>query len=103
MSGGNFATESILPSYWQCDAMDSIFIKDIFNNFGKGSISGYKTISFFNLKILLRLKGFQQLRPLNYLPYGDEIALEKLEKIGWRNYSTKHGESIFTSFFRIIF
>ena len=39
MSGGNFATESILPSYWQCDAMDSIFIKDIFNNFGEGSIS----------------------------------------------------------------
>ncbi len=103
MSGGNFATESILPSYWQCDAMDSIFIKDIFNNFGEGSISGYKTISFFNLKILFRLKGFQQLRPLNYLPYGDEIALEKLEKIGWRNYSTKHGESIFTKFFQNYF
>ena len=46
MSGGNFATESILPSYWQCDAMDSIFIKDIFNNFGKGSISGIKLSHF---------------------------------------------------------
>lgn len=100
MSGGNFATESILPGYWQADAMDSILIRDIFKKHGKGSLKGYKTISFFELKVLFRLRGFKQIRPLNYIEYGTRIAEKELEKIGWRNYERKHGESIFTKFFQ---
>ena len=67
MNGGNIATEYILPS-WQCDAMDSIFIKDIFFKHGKGDLK-IQLYKFFQMKVLFRLLGFKQFRPLNLIPY----------------------------------
>ena len=34
------------------------------------------------------------------MPYRTSSAVDELNKIGWRNYSKKHGESIFTKFFQ---
>ncbi|MBD2132577.1 hypothetical protein H6F47_09075 [Sphaerospermopsis sp. FACHB-1094] len=43
----------------------------------------------------------QVVRPLNYLPYHKGKAIVELqEKIGWRVYGRKHGESLFTKFFQ---
>ncbi|MFA6127024.1 MAG: N-acetyl sugar amidotransferase [Bacteroidales bacterium] len=103
MSGGNAATEYVLPINWHGDAMDSINIKEIFKRFGNGKLNGYKTISFLDWNILFRIRGFQQVRPLNYLPYGVSLAISELEKIGYRYYKRKHGESIFTKFFQNYF
>ena len=103
MNGGNLATESIMPSYWQAEAMDSLLIKDIYKKHVGGKIKDFKLISFFQFKILFRLRGYKQIRPLNYIPYGVDIANQKLEKIGWKNYKRKHGESIFTKFFSKLF
>ncbi len=103
MNGGNIATEYILPSYWQCDAMDSIFIKDIFFKHGKGDLKKFNSISFFQMKVLFRLLGFKQFRPLNLMPYGVNLAKKELRKIGFKEYRHKHGESIFTKFFQNYF
>jgi len=103
MNGGNLATESIMPSYWQAEAMDSLLIKDIYKRHVGGKIGDFKLISFFQFKILFRLRGYKQIRPLNDIPYGVDIANQKLEKIGWKNYERKHGESIFTKFFQNYF
>ena len=43
ISGGNIATESILPNIWHVSAMDSINLNDIFKKHGKGKLSSYKT------------------------------------------------------------
>ena len=41
------------------------------------------------------------LTPLNYMPYSKELAMQILhEKLGWRYYGAKHGESRFTKFFQ---
>ena len=40
-------------------------------------------------------------RPLNYMPYDLETALGELkEKVGYKEYGRKHGESRFTKFFQ---
>ena len=103
MSGGNVSTEFITPSSWHGSAMDSINIYDIFKKHGKGSLKGYTTISFLDWAIMYRVRGFKQIRPLNYMPFNPDSAINELSKAGWRNYSRKHGESIFTKFFQNYF
>ena len=100
ISGGNIATECILPKSWHGNAMDAINLKDIYKKHGFSKLEKYKTISFFKYHFLYRLMGMRQLRPLNYLTYDRNKAIEELEKIGWRNYGRKHGESFFTNFFQ---
>ena len=40
-------------------------------------------------------------RPLNFMPYHKENAIEVLkEKVGYKEYGRKHGESRFTKFFQ---
>lgn len=100
ISGGNYATESILPNGWGNDAMDEVFIKDVFKKHGSGELKGYEFITFYDYWIKFRLKKFKQLRPLNFITYNKEKAIKELEKIGWQYYGFKHGESFFTKFFQ---
>jgi hypothetical protein len=102
ISGGNIATESVVPSSWHHSAMDAINLKSIHNKFGKLKLSDYKTISFIQYYFYYPfVKGMRTVRPLNYMPYNKDEALEYLsEKIGYRKYPRKHGESIFTKFFQ---
>ena len=51
LSGGNLATESILPRSWHGPAMDAINLKAIHRKFGKKKLKKYKTISFFEYYI----------------------------------------------------
>lgn len=101
IGGGNLATESILPSEWHGSAMDAQNLLDINKKFGSGKLNNYKTISFFQYYIYYpffhRLETF---RPLNYMPYDKKLAKLELEKIGFKTYDGKHGESIFTKFFQ---
>ena len=102
LSGGNIATESIFPASWHGSAMDAINLKAIYKRFGPTkNLKNYKTISFFKYYIyfpfVYRMK---VLRPLNFMPYDKRDALIELEKIGYKKYEGKHGESIFTKFFQ---
>jgi N-acetyl sugar amidotransferase len=102
MSGGNLATECVFPSAWHWSAMDAINLKDIHKRFGTLKLKKYKTISFFKLYFYYPfIKKMKVLRPLNFMPYDKEEALKELEeKIGYKKYARKHGESIFTKFFQ---
>lgn len=102
LSGGNIATESVLPASWQVSAMDSINLLNIHRKFGKVKLKNYKTISFFdyffNYPIL---KKFVTVRPLNFMSYNKVEAVKYLvDEVGYRPYDGKHGESIFTKFFQ---
>lgn len=102
ISGGNIATESVSPGSWHHSAMDASSIKHIHKIFSGNSLKNYKTISFseyyFYYPLIL---GMKTVRPLNFMPYNSSEALKILkDKVGYKEYGRKHGESRFTKFFQ---
>ena len=102
ISGGNWATESIFPVSWHGSAMDAINLRAIHKKHGTTKLSNYQTISFFQYYIWFPfVKKLRTIRPLNYMPYNKNEALEELvAKVGYKPYARKHGESIFTKLFQ---
>ena len=102
LSGGNIATESVFPKAWHHAAMDSINLRAIHNRFGRINLKNYKTISFFQYYFYYPfIKGMTVIRPLNFLPYNKVDAIKFLkEKVDFKDYGRKHGESRFTKFFQ---
>ncbi len=102
LSGGNLATEGIFPSSWHGSAMDAINLKAIHKRYGERKLTHYKTISFFDCYIWYPfIWKMRTIRPLNYMPYNKAEALIELqEKVGYKPYPRKHGESLFTKLFQ---
>lgn len=102
LSGGNIATESVLPTSWGYNAMDLRHLKSIHRRFGALKLRTFPTCNFFEYYVYYPfVRGMRVLRPLNYLPYVKAEALATLEReLGYRYYGTKHGESRFTKFFQ---
>jgi N-acetyl sugar amidotransferase len=101
ISGGNLATEGILPYLWFYDPKDLKLLKSIQKRFGKNSNS-LKSVPSFDYKKEIYYKFFSKIRQiyiLNYLPYKKEDAIKTLEnKVNWKNYGGKHHESVYTRF-----
>lgn len=102
LTGGNIATESILPSAWGYNATDGIQLKDVHKKFGKIELKSYKTFnSFKKLVYYPYVKKMKTVRVLDLLPYNkDEAKAIIMENINWRDYGGKHHESRFTKFFQ---
>jgi len=102
LTGGNLATESILPSSWGYNAMDGKQLRAVHKKFGKIKLKDYTTVSFFKKHIYYPfIKKFKIIRPLDFWPYNkDEAKQTIMEKINWRDYGGKHHESRFTKFFQ---
>lgn len=105
ISGGNFATESIMPVSWhEGNALDSRFLK----YFAKKSGLKYKSFKFINFfehylfnPYFRKIKTY---RPLNYLKYNRDSAIKEMDiAFGWSDYGGKHCESIFTKVFQYDF
>jgi len=105
ISGGNISTESVFPKAWHHSAMDAINLKSIHRLFGKRKLSHYKTISFFEYFFYYPfIMGVEVFHPLNFMTYNRGEALKFLkEKINYKEYGRKHGESRFTKFFQNYF
>jgi N-acetyl sugar amidotransferase len=102
LNGGNISTECIQhPLEWIYYGTDMYFINHIINKFGTVKMRTYPFSSIFYHKIFLPyFKKIKVIKPLNCIPYFKNEAISLLEKeYGWRPYSLKHGESIFTKFF----
>jgi N-acetyl sugar amidotransferase len=103
LSGGNIATEGIIALGWHGgSAMDSISLKAVHERYGERALKNYHTISFWQYYIWFPfIKKMRTVRPLNFIPYNKEIAIQELElACGWRSYGRKHGESLFTKVFQ---
>lgn len=102
ISGGNLATEGVFPSSWHGSAMDAINLKAIHKKYGEIKLKKYKTISFFDCYFWYPfIKKMRTIRPLNYMVYNKAEALRELqEKVGYKPYPRKHGESLFTKLFQ---
>ena len=102
LSGGNLATESILPYSWGYDAMDVTQLTAIHEKFGNKKLKKYETVSYFKRKIYYPyFKKFRIVRPLDFLPYFKDEAKKTIKnELNWRDYGGKHHESKFTKFFQ---
>jgi N-acetyl sugar amidotransferase len=102
LNGGNVATEAILMPYdlfyWGTDMRQ---INDILRRFGDVEMSSYPFSSFFKHKIYLKFfKNINVFKPLNYIEFTKSKAESVLmSEYGWKTYSQKHFESIFTKFY----
>ncbi|MBI4929251.1 MAG: N-acetyl sugar amidotransferase [Bacteroidetes bacterium] len=99
ISGGNYATEGILPKSWHYNAKDLKYVKAIYKKFGNKKL---KTLPAFNAlsEIYYKyVKGIRIIYLLNYFPYSKKDAIKILEQnFGWKYYGKKHHESTFTGF-----
>ncbi|HUR58639.1 MAG TPA: N-acetyl sugar amidotransferase [Opitutaceae bacterium] len=102
LSGGNLATEGILPTAWGYDAMDVRQLRAIHRRFGRRPLATFPTVSFFNLHFGYPLiRRMKVLRPLDLMPYSKAAAMAELSaRYGWRYYGAKHHESVWTKFFQ---
>lgn len=101
LTGHNLATESIMPSSWGYNAMDSKQLKYIYKKFGNGNLNSYTTISLFERIYLTLVLKQKVAKPLDFIKYDKEKSKEFLKvEYNWQDYGVKHGESIFTRFYQ---
>ena len=101
ISGGNVATESIMPASWGYTARDLVHIKDVYQkNIGK-KLTGLPVCSLLKWNFYHWVKGIKITYLLDYLDYNRAEAVKFLsEKYGFQDYYEKHCESIFTWWFQ---
>lgn len=102
LTGANYSTECVRePLEWHYHASDLRQLKDIHRRFGTRPLNTFPTADIFTYKLFYRfVKGVRVVKPLNYVPYRKEAAMQELvEKFGWQRYAHKHYESRFTRFY----
>ncbi|MHB1105221.1 MAG: N-acetyl sugar amidotransferase [Lutibacter sp.] len=102
LTGGNYATECVRnPLEWMYYQSDSIQLKDIYKIHGTGKLKDYPVSNILWHKIYLPyIKGIKLIRPLDFVPYHKEEAMQFLvDKFGYQKYPQKHFESRFTRFY----
>jgi N-acetyl sugar amidotransferase len=102
LTGGNYSTECIRnPLEWFYYGTDLLQIRDIHARFGERPLKNFPLSGILRHKVYLRyIKGIRVVRPLDYVPYVKEEAMQFLvENYGWQRYPQKHFESRFTKFF----
>ena len=99
LSGGNLATEGILPATWHYNARDTKYTHAILD--AAGCPRSYFRSQRFGAadEIYSKLRGTKTVYPLNFSSYNKDEARKKLEdEYGWVYYGSKHGESRYTRF-----
>jgi N-acetyl sugar amidotransferase len=102
ITGANYSTECVRePLEWAYHASDLRQLKDIHRQYGQHPLKTFPMADIFKFKLYYRfIKGVRVVKPLNFVPYFKEYAMnELLDKFGWQKYSHKHYESRFTRFF----
>jgi N-acetyl sugar amidotransferase len=100
LSGGNIASEGILPVSWHYNARDTRYSHAILDA-ANCPRRLFRPLRFgvadeFYAKIV---RGIRTLYPLNHVRYDKAAARAALEqRYGWTYYGSKHGESRFTRF-----
>ena len=101
ISGGNLATESIMPASWGYQARDLRFLKGIYQRFTGKPLRGLPTMSLLNWMVARFIRRISIVNLLDYFEYNREEAIALLsEKYGYKPYGDKHCESKFTQWFQ---
>ncbi len=101
ISGDNFTTEGVMPKGWTHEKSDLLNIRYIARAFAGRKLRTYPRLSYLRRQYLVLLKGIKVVPILNYMDYDKVLAKQEIStKLGWKDYMTKHGESIFTRFYQ---
>lgn len=101
ISGGNHATEGIMPPDYGYDAKDLTFIRSVHKAHGSGNLSKLPTIGLLSYLKARFIEGIQVVNLLDYYTYDRAEAIKLLsEKYGWKDYGEKHCENVFTAWFQ---
>lgn len=105
LSGGNFATESVLPDEWAYNAMDLRHLEAVHKIFGEKDLKTFPRVNFFRYYFWNRyVKRMRVIRPLNYVPFIKEEAISTLQReLDFCYYGGKHFESRFTKWQQLSF
>lgn len=99
ISGGNYATEGILPKSWHYDVKDYKYIKSIHKQYGTKDLHNFPIFDYKKEIYYKFIKGIRIIYILNYIKYDPNEALETLQKeFDWQYYNWKHYESLYTQF-----
>lgn len=102
LTGANNSTECVRePLEWHYHASDLRQLRDIHRRFGQRPLRTFPTADIFKYKLFYRfVKGIRVVKPLNFVPYVKENAIQELvDRFGWQRYAHKHYESRFTRFY----
>lgn len=102
LSGGNLASESILPESWGYNADDAKHVAAIQRRFGTTRLKTYPLMGLFKRHLWYPyVKGIKTVRPLDLMRYFYADAKRDIaDSVQWRDYGGKHYESIFTRYFQ---
>jgi N-acetyl sugar amidotransferase len=99
LSGGNLATEGILPKSWHYDVKDLKYFNHIHQKFGRKKLRTFPTFGYKREIYYKLVRGIRTLYPLDFVPFVKEDAIKLLEReFDWHNYGGKHHESRYTKF-----
>jgi N-acetyl sugar amidotransferase len=99
ISGGNFATEGILPKTWHYNAKDLTYFNYIQKKFGTVKLRKFPTFGFQKEMYYKFIRRIKMVYILNYVPFVKDEAMELLrQELDWKYYGGKHYESKYTGF-----
>jgi N-acetyl sugar amidotransferase len=101
ISGGNVATESIMPASWGYSARDLVHIKAIYKWATGKKLTGLPLCSLLKYNYYLWVKKIKTVYILDYYKY-NRIEAEKFlcERFGFKSTGEKHEENYFTWWFQ---
>jgi N-acetyl sugar amidotransferase len=101
LSGGNVATESIMPASWGYNARDLRHIRDVYRATFHKRLTGLPLCGLLRWNWYKWVKGIKTFYLLDYLDYNRSNSIKMLEeRFGYKDYHEKHCESIWTWWFQ---
>lgn len=97
ISGGNWATESIMPASWGEDPRDLYWLKSIYRKFNGKRLKNLPVLPLWKEQYYRLFKKIKFVRLLDYFSYNRDEAIKTLEReYQFTPYGEKHCENIFT-------
>lgn len=101
ISGGNVATESVMPASWSYTARDLKHIKAIYKKFAGKKLKGLPLCGLWKFNWYKWVKKIKTVYLLDFLDYNREKSIKMLtERFGFQTTGEKHEENIFTRWFQ---
>lgn len=101
ISGMNFRSEGMLPPSWARGYLDWKYIKSVQKKFGKQNLKTFPHFTVTGFLYYNLIRNIRSISILNYVDFKKEEAIKVIEnELGWRNYGSKHHESIYTRFYQ---
>ena len=100
--GHSFRTEGISPLGWLY--MDARYIASVQSRFGTRPLRTFPNLWLRDQIRWMVVRGIQKIRPLYWLDYDKQAAMDLLSKeLGWQWYGGHHLENRFTAFYHSYF